>query len=171
MVKKIGISISSSYLLPRCLLGRTLLRHLLELPLVADEARDEDGDDGDERDDDKERGESRRRQTHAVHDLARVLHPTLRECHLLIWIESFILAYQTCAQLRHFDERPRARLKHLEHGDVEVLVFGGEREVGLGHDLVSRLHPQLRTALAPVVRNAALPPLQLFQLKQWIPCL
>ena len=80
-------------------------------------------------------------------------------------------AYQTCAQLRHFDEGPRARLKHLEYGDVEVLVFGGEREVGLGHDLVSRLHPQLRTALAPVVRNASLPPLQLFQLKQWIPCL
>ena len=67
-----------AYLLGRRLFGRALLGHLLELPLVTYEARDKDGDDGDERDDDEERREARRRQAHAVHDLARVLHPTLR---------------------------------------------------------------------------------------------
>ena len=78
LIAHLVLLIFSFHLLRRCLFGRTLLRHLLELPLVTDEARDEDGDDGDERDDDEERREASRRQAHAVHDLARVLHPTLR---------------------------------------------------------------------------------------------
>ena len=34
--------------------GGSLLRHLLQLPVVADETGDEDGDDGEERDEDEE---------------------------------------------------------------------------------------------------------------------
>ena len=70
----------SSYLLsswPRCFRGG-LLGDLLQLPLVADEARDEDGDDGDEGDDDEQSGESGGRQTDAINNLARVLHSTLK---------------------------------------------------------------------------------------------
>ena len=61
---------------PRGRLRRCLLRNLGELPMVANEAGDDDRDDGHEGEEDEESGEAGDRKTNSVDDF--LAHPALK---------------------------------------------------------------------------------------------